>query len=436
MDVTFRRALGTFDAAVVVVGAIVGSGIFINPYLVAQRVGTGGWVLGAWAFGGAVALAGAMAYSELGALLPRAGGQYVYLRDAWHPLAGFLYGWALLTIIETGAIAAVALAFAEYALRAVGRPRVEPQALAVLAIAAVSAINWIGIKSGSRTLNVLVVLKVAALAALIAVGLYLPVPAAAASSVGRAAPTWLAFGSAMVPVFFAYGGWQNLNYVAEELKDPLRALPKALAVGTASVVVIYLLVNLAYLRALGHDGLAATPTPAAAALGAVAGGLGDRLAALAIAISTFGFLNLSVLAPSRVYWAMADDGRLPSPMARLHPRFRTPTVAIAVQSVWSCALALTGSYGRLLDYVVFADATFFAATVAGLFVLRRRLPVEGRAPEVFRDPLYPLGPALFVAVSAGVVISVVASAPKQAAMGAALLATGVPAYLLFSRRRS
>lgn len=437
MTVTFRRALGTLDATMVVVGAIVGAGIFINPYLVAQRLDRSGSVLLAWVAGGILAVLGSLAYAELGARHPRAGGQYVYLRDAWHPLAGFLYGWALLTIIETGAIAAVALAFAQYTLRALGRDAGRPELLAVAAIVAVSAVNWFGVRAGSRLLNVFVALKIGALAALILAGLLLP--AAPASDAAPAAAFGgrglLAFGSAMVPILFAYGGWQNLNYVAEEVRDPRRTLPRSLVLGTGGVVVVYLLVNVAYLRVLGHDGLAATSTPAAATLGAVVGPLGDRLAAAAIAISTFGFLNLSVLAPSRVYWAMAADGRFPRSVARLHPRFRTPTVAIAVQSTWAIALALTGTYGQLLDYVVFADWIFFGLTVAGVFVLRRRSAGEPGDAGSFLDPAYPVGPAIFVTAALGVVASVVASAPRQALVGAVLLLTGVPVYLFYSRGR-
>jgi basic amino acid/polyamine antiporter, APA family len=439
MQVTFRRELGLFDAAMVVVGAIIGAGIFINPYLVAQRLGGFTPVLLAWVAGGVLALLGSLSYAELGALFPRAGGQYVYLRDAWHPLAGFLYGWALLAIIETGAIAAVSLAFAEYTLRALGRSMAHPEILAALAIVAVSVVNYLGVKLGSRLLNLFVILKVAALVALIAVGLFGSGPAAASpAAAGASSPraTWslFAFGAALVPILFSYGGWQNLNYITEELREPLRTLPRALVLGASLVVLVYVLVNLAYLRVLGVAGLAATTTPASATLGAAFGTAGDRLAAGAIAISTFGFLNLGVLAPSRVYYAMAADGALPRSMARLHPRFRTPTVAIGVQSAWTITLALTGTYAQLLDSVVFADWIFFGSTVAGIFVFRRRLPVHERT--TFRDPAYPIGPAVFVLAAAGVVASVIASAPRQAAMGTLLLATGVPVYLFFTRRRS
>jgi basic amino acid/polyamine antiporter, APA family len=430
--VTFRRALGPFDATMVVIGGIIGAGIFINPYLVARILDTPALVLAAWGAGGAIALAGAFSYAELGQLLPRAGGQYVYLREAWHPLAGFLYGWALLFMIETGAIAAVAITFAEYALRLAGHPDAPPRLLAVATIVLLSAINYVGIKPGSRVLNVFVVLKVAALAALVFFAWS-----------GPAAPGWLsaartdatpsgafAFGAALIPVLFAYGGWQNANYVAEEMRDPERHLPWSLIAGTLIVVAIYVLVNIAYLRALGLEGLAATMTPAADAVSHWLGTGGERFVSAAIAISTFGFLDLAVLAPTRVYYAMAADGAFFPGLARLHPRFQTPGAAIIMQSVWAILLTLTGEYADLLDTVVFADWIFFGLTVAGLFVLRRRLQRTGG----YRTPGYPWTPGLFVAVAIAVVFSVVRAAPLRSAVGAGLLLLGVPVFYLFTRR--
>lgn len=428
---SFRRALGPFDATMIVIGGIIGSGIFINPYLVARQLDSSSLVLLAWAVGGAVALAGAFAYGELGQRLPRAGGQYVYLSQAWHPLVGFLYGWALLFMIETGAMAAVAITFAQYASRMAGGDGADPQLIAVAAIIALSAINYIGVKPGSQVLNVFVVLKVAALAALIMF-----------AWTGPAAPGWLTavrlddtpstaltFGVALIPILFAYGGWQNANYVAEEMRDPRRHLPIALLVGTGIVVVVYLLANVAYLRTLGLDGLAATETPAAEAAGRWFGSMGERLIAGAIAISTFGFLNLAILAPTRVYFAMARDGAFVPALAQLHPRFQTPAAAIVVQSAWAIVLTLTGTYGDLLNTVVFADWIFFGLTVGGLFVLRRRQPDT----DGFRTPWYPVLPAAFVLVAVVVVYSVISSDPWRSAAGAGLLCLGIPVYYVFRR---
>ena len=434
---TFKRALGPFDATMVVVGGIIGSGIFINPYIVAARLDSSALVLAAWAAGGLIALAGAFAYAELGALFPRAGGQYVYLRDGWHPLAGFLYGWALLLVIETGAIAAVAITFASYALRLAGRPDLGPVPLAIAAIAVLSFVNYLGVKPGSRVLNVFVVLKVAALAVLIGAGAFAPGVdgwwSAARAPSAAGGPTAVAFGAALVPILFAYGGWQNANYLAEEIERPRRNLPLSLMAGTAAVIVIYVAVNAVYLRALGLEGLAGTTTPAARAADVMFGATGDRFVAAAIAISTFGFLDLAILAPTRVYYAMAADGVFFRALAHLHPTYRTPSVAIVLQSAWACALALTGQYERLLNYVVFADWIFFGATVGTLLVFRRRVPVDTRPAGTFRAPGYPVVHILFVGAAAAVVLSVVWADPLSAGVGAALLALGVPVFYWFRR---
>jgi basic amino acid/polyamine antiporter, APA family len=437
--VEFRRALGPFDATMVVVGGIIGSGIFINPYLVAQQLDSSVLVLGAWVAGGAIALAGALAYAELGALFPKAGGQYAYLRDAYHPLAGFLYGWALLAVIETGAIAAVAIAFASYALRLVGRPEVGPVPLALATLLLLSIVNYLGVKVGSRVLNVFVVLKVAALAVLIGAGWLSPATegwwAATRASDASGLATTAAFGVALVPILFAYGGWQNANYVAEEIKDPRKNLPLSLIAGTATVVLVYVLVNAVYLRALGLDGLAGTMTPAASAAERMFGRVGDKFVTAAIAISTFGFLDLAILAPTRVYYAMAADGTFLPALAKLHPRYRTPALAIAVQTAWACVLALTGEYGRLLNYVVFADWIFFGLTVGTLFVFRRTRPLETRPADTFRAPGYPVVPVAFVIIAAAVVLSVVRADPWSALRGALLLVAGIPVFFWFTRRR-
>jgi APA family basic amino acid/polyamine antiporter len=434
--VTFKRALGRFDATMVVIGGIIGSGIFINPYIVAGRLDSPVLVLAAWSTGGAIALAGALAYAELGALFPRVGGQYAYLRDGLHPLAGFLYGWALLAVIETGAIAAVAIAFASYTLRLVGHSNWSPAPLAILALVILSAINVLGVKPGSRVLNVLVVLKIGALGILIAFGFFAPAHdqwwSAGRSAAGSGGSTLLAFGAALVPILFAYGGWQNANYVAEEIENPQRNLPISLIGGTIAVVAIYVLVNVVYLRALGLEGLAATTTPAADAARRMFGPLGDRFVTAAIAISTFGFLDLAILAPTRVYYAMAADGLFFPALAQLHPRYRTPGAAIGVQTLWSCLLTLSGTYGQLLNYVVFADWIFFALTVSTVLIFRRTFPVEQRGAG-FRSPGHPVLPALFVLTAAAIVFSVVLADPVSASRGALLLAAGVPVFYWFSR---
>jgi basic amino acid/polyamine antiporter, APA family len=422
----------------VVIGGIIGAGIFLSPGVVAQRLDTPPLVLAAWGAGGLIALAGAFSYAELGAIFPKAGGQYVYLRDGLHPLAGFMYGWALLLVIETGAIAAVSIIFASYALRIAGGPDAARVPLAIGAIAVLSIINYLGVKPGSRVLNVLVVLKVAALAALVLAGFVAAghpgwwsdtrVPAEAGSS------TVVAFGAALVPILFSYGGWQSANYVGEEIADPRRNLPRALIAGTLAVVAIYVMINVVYLRALGLEGLATSSAPAAEAARRTFGAYGDVFVSSAIAISTFGFLNLSILAPTRVYYAMSADRLFVPALATLHPRYATPGVAIVVQSTWSCLLALTGSYDALTNYVVFADWIFFGSTVLTVITFRRKMPLARRPPDAFRAPGYPVVQILFVLVAGAVVASVVGAAPLEAAKGAGLLALGVPVYYWYARR--
>ena len=414
----------------VVIGGIIGAGIFVTPSIVAQRLDTPMLVLGAWAAGGAIALAGAFSYAELGALFPRAGGQYVYLRDGLHPLAGFLYGWALLLVIESGAIAAVAITFATYALHLAGGPDGARVPLAIAAIAVLSAVNYVGVKPGSRVLNVLVVLKVAALAVLVGAagfaGAHADWWSETRATVAAPSATIVAFGAAMVPILFTYGGWQNANYVGEEIANPKRNLPLALLTGTIAVILIYVTVNVVFLRAMGLNGLAGTAAPAADAARRMFGAGGDVFISAAIAISTFGFLDLAILAPTRVYYAMAADRLFVPALASLHPRFGTPTLAIVVQSAWSCVLALTGSYEQLTNYVVFADWIFFGLTVLTVLTFRRAVPLSQRAPDGFRKPGYPLLPIAFVLIYAAVVASVIGSAPGAALKGALLIALGIP----------
>lgn len=429
----------------VVVGGIIGAGIFINPYIVAQRLDSPALVLAAWVAGGLVALAGALTFAELGTLFPKAGGHYVYLREAYHPLAGFLYGWGLLLMIEGGAIAAVAITFAEYSLRLVGRPGVSGQALAVLAIIVVAAVNYVGVKPGSRLLNAFVVLKLLPLGLLIGAGFLIPgageglAEAAAPGAPGPEATgstVLVAFGAALIPVMFSYGGWQNANYVAEEMKDPVRDMPTSLLLGTGLVVLVYVSVNWVYLSVLGHGGLAGTTTPASDVAAGLLGPTGSLLITLGIAISTFGFLNLTMLAPTRVYYAMARDGLFPERVARLHPRFDTPSTAIVIQTAWAIVLVLTGTYAQLVDYVVSADWIFFGLAGASLFVFRRTRPVAERNPSMFIAPGYPWVPGVFVGIAVVIVASVMWNNPVRSGLGFLLLALGIPAFVFWNGRRS
>ena len=413
-----------------VVGGIIGGGIFRTPATVAERLRSPGLVLLAWVIGGVVALIGAFCFGELGQRRPRVGGGYVYLRETWGALPAFLYGWTLVLVIATGAIAAVAVTFADYTLALLGLPHRFSVPLAIAAIVLLSGINYIGVRPAAITQNIFTILKLIALAALVGAGLLLAVPAVGPS--GPPAVPAAGLGAALVPVLFTYGGWQQTNFIAEELIEPEKNLPRALVLGVSIVVAVYLLANIAYLRVLGANGLAASTAPAADTMQALLGPVGGKVIAAGIALSTFGFLNLVILVTPRVLQAMAADGVFFRRLAELHPAYRTPAAAIVALAICAIILTLTGTFGQLVDYVTFGDWIFFGLTVAGLFIYRRREPITGG----FRVPGYPVTPAVFVLAAAYVVISAVLSNPRNAIIGAGLIALGIPAFLYWRSRPS
>ena len=432
---TYARRLGLFSATMAVIGGIIGGGIFRTPASVAERVQSGPLFVAAWAAGGVVALLGAFCFGELGARRPRAGGGYVYLRETFGPLPAFLYGWALLLVITSGACAAVAKTFAGYVLNLTGLPEHFTVPIAVGAIVLLAGVNYVGVKPASVTQNIFTLLKLVALTALIVAGLSLTVPVRPGPSLSAHAVsggTLVAMGAALVPILFTYGGWQQTNFIAEEIIEPERNLPRALVLGVAVVVTVYLLANLAYLRVLGADGLAHSAAPAADVMRQLLGPVGGTVIAAGIAVSTFGFLNLVILVTPRVFQAMAADGVFFKGLAELHPKYRTPTAAIALQAGWAIVLTLWQTFSQLVDYVSFADWIFFGLAVAGLFVYRRR---DRTNPVIvaFRAPGYPVTPALFVIAAAYVVISAVKSNFSNAVVGTGLLAAGIPVYIIFRR---
>ena len=436
MSASYAPRLGLFSASMAVVGGIIGSGIFLNPRIVAQRMyGITGGAVGVWILGGLIALLGAFCFAELGARRPRAGGGYVYLRETFGALPAFLYGWALLLVMATGACAAVAVTFATYLTAVFSWDQRLVQPVAVGAIVLLSAVNYVGVRPGAWTQNVFTLLKLGALALLIVTALFAALPAAPqitptedAFVASPAGGLLLAAGAALSPVLFAYGGWQQTNFIAEEIVDARRTLPRALLLGTSVVVLVYVLANVGYLRVLGGAGLALSAAPAADVMGSAVGDWGRRLISIGIACSTFGFLNLVILVSPRVYQAMAADGAFFPALARLHPVHRTPAAAIVVQGVWAVLLTLSGTYGQLLDYVVFGDWIFFGLTAATLFVVRRR----GEPHEGYRVPFYPLAPLLFCLAAVYVVAGSILSNPRNAAIGALLIAAGAPVFMFWT----
>jgi APA family basic amino acid/polyamine antiporter len=426
---SLARRLNLFDATMIVMGGIVGAGIFMNPAVVAQEVSAPLAALGAWALGGLFALAGAFIYAELAARRPAVGGQYAYLREAFHPLVAFLYAWTLLLVSQSGGMAAVAMTFARY-FREISGAAATDSAIAVISIACLTLVNCLGVRAGSNMQSVFMVLKIGAIAMLIAVGVWAAPTSAAWLSSSDGADTG-GFGAALVPVLFAYGGWQTASFMAGELRDPRRDLPRGLLIGVIGVITLYLLVNLVCIRVLGMSGLAQTSTPASDVMRTALGERGATLIAAGIAISTIGFLSQNLLTGPRVYFAMAQDGIFFRSVAAVHPRTRVPVVAIVLQGTVAALLALTGSYERILGYVVSIDWLFFGLTAMALVIFRSR---EKEIPPNINVPGHPWTTLAFVAGAWLVVANTIIRFPADALAGMALLVAGVPVYFLWQRR--
>ena len=411
-----------------VMGGIVGAGIFINPYVVAQRVHTPALVLGAWLIGGLFALAAAFIWAELADRMPQVGGQYAYLRDSYHPLVAFLYGWVLLLVIQTGGMAAVTVTFARYFLELTGFHAAEWQ-IAVVTLLILTIINCLGVRAGGTLQSALMATKIVAIALLIGAGAFLVHAHIAWHPLldQKASPAFFSsFGAAMIPVVFAYGGWQTAGFVAGEMKNPQRDLPRALVLGVAGVALAYTLVNFVCVRALGVTALAQTKAPASEVMRMALGSKGATIIALGITVSILGFLSQSVLTAPRVYFAMAEDGVFFRQLSWIHPRTRVPVFAIIAQSIWTIVILLFGTYEKILNYVISMDAIFWGLTAGCVFILRHRVQ-QSR----FRTPGHPYTTALFCLVCAGVVANTIYTFPGNTLIGMAILAAGVPVYYIW-----
>ncbi|HKP92807.1 MAG TPA: amino acid permease, partial [Chthoniobacterales bacterium] len=380
---------------------------------------------------------GAFVYAELAARLPRVGGQYVYLREAYHPIVAFLYGWTLLLVVQTGGMAGAAIIFGRYfrELTGLGIPE---QAVAALALALLTAINCFGIRAGSNVQSALMLTKLGAIIMLIGFGWMAVAPASGAglttSDTAVASGSWPGLAAAMVPVLFAYGGWQTASFVSGEMRDPRRDLPRGLFIGVAGVIAAYVLVTYVCLRALGPAGLAKTATPASEVMRQALGSRGAKLIACGIAISTVGFLSQSILTAPRVYYAMARDGVFFKAVARVSQASRVPVIAIVLQGVWAGIVALTGQYDQILNYVVTIDVLFFGLTGAALFVLRARSG-KSEEPDFVRVPGHPFTTALFVLACWSLALSTLWRFPQNAGIGVAILGIGAIVYPLWAGPR-
>ena len=431
----FHRELGLIDAVVVVAGAIIGVGIFVNPGNVARTLGDPASILQAWMLGGALALLGGFAYAELGSRMPEVGGQYVYLVRVYPPVVGFLYGVALLFIINTGGLAAVAIIFASYldrTLLPVG-PRGVPW-LAACTLVALTAVNVMGVRAGKWTNNLLMTAKLGGMLGLMAMVLFSAAPAVnryeARQLLALPASGLAPLLTALVPILFAYGGWQNCGAVAAEIREPGRTLAWANVIGVSLVVLLYVGLNVTYLRVLTPSQMAASSVLAADVAHAAAGDLGARLVSALILVSSLGFLSVITLTGPRLYYAMARDGRFFPRAGRLHARYGTPSFSLWFQCGVCLVLLASNSYDQLLSYVVFADWLFFALTVGGLFLLRRRAPAP---PGVFLAPGHPFSTLAFVLVAFGIVANSFVAFPVQSLTGSAILLLSALIYLAVVR---
>jgi APA family basic amino acid/polyamine antiporter len=421
------RRLGMFDATMLVMGGIIGSGIFVTPAEVARHVGTPFLIVGVWILGGAIfALAGAFVYAELAVRRPALGGQYAYLRDAYGPLPAFLYGWALLLVIQSGGMAAVAVTFARYVNDLAHLP-LSDSFLAVVAVGSLTIINCLGVRSGSNAQSFLMMLKILAIAALVGVGLWF-VPASSAPAAAEASgstPIWVAIGAALTPVIFSYGGWQTASFISGELRNPERDLARGMLLGVCGVILLYTLVVLVCVHALGPQGLADSKTPASDVMRIAFGERGAAFIAIGIAISALGFLSQGMLTAPRVYFAMAEDGLFFRTVATVSKRSRVPVVAILLQGIVTIVIAMSGTFGQILSYVVSVDLIFFGLTGAAVFIFRRRSEEPARSVV----PGHPFTTVVFVASCIVVVVATVWNAPVNSLIGYAILLAGVPAYL-------
>ena len=430
MSQPLARTLRQTDLVLLLVGTVIGSGIFLVPgSVLAQSGGHVGLALTVWLVGGVLSLLGALTYGELGAMNPQAGGIYVYIRDAFGRLPAFLYGWTLFFVISSGSLATLSVAFSNYAGQFVTLTPSGNRALSVSMIVAIAAINIIGTRRSANVQNLTTALKVGALLAISVMFMLadrgLDGVAAQTLPAMDTGTLMAGLGTAMIGVLWAYEGWQYVTFSAGEAIEPQRSFPRALTIGTAALIGIYLLANVGYIAALGPEAVAASNRVAAEAVTAVMGPAAGMLIAGAILISIFSAANGLTMTAPRVYYAMAQDRVFFARLADVHAGFGTPALAIGISSAWAVVLAVSGTFEQLLTYVVFAGWLFYAIGAASIFVYRKRAP---DAPRPFSVPGYPLTPALFILADASIVLNTVIVQPDRAAVGIGVVLLGVPVY--------
>jgi basic amino acid/polyamine antiporter, APA family len=427
------RVLGLPGTTAIVVGIMIGSAIFIVPSEITREVGSPGAGMVVWLLAGILSLFGALSFAELAAMMPEAGGQYVYLREAYGPLVSFLCGWMFFLIQQSGGIAALAVGLTRYLSHFYPFSVFEQRAAAAGVIVVLTAVNYRGVREGAWVQSVLTSMSLGIAVGLIVLG-YALVHGPAGGVSALPAPKGLgylgSFGVAMVAALWAYEGWNNVTFAGGEVRRPERNLPLALCAGTGAVVLIYMGLNAVYYHVLTLPEIASSPRVAADAASRIFGPWGAELVALAIIIAVFGSTNGSILAGARVYFAMAEDGLFFRWCAKVHPRFRTPHLALVVQAVWCVLLVTLAGYEQLFTYTVFAAWIFYALTAVAVIILRRKLP---KAPRPYRVTAYPWVPILFVIAALGLVGNTLIEEPVEAGWGCVLIAIGVPVYLIWRR---
>jgi len=435
MTQSLARTLRQADLTLLLIGTVIGSGIFLVPGAVLQNsAGHVGLALIVWLLGGVLSLVGALTYGELGAMNPEAGGLYVYIRDAFGRPAAFLYGWALFFVISSGSLATLAVAFTSYAGQFLTLSPFAARLVAIAVIVAIAGVNIVGTRRSANVQNLTTAIKVGALLVMsmllmargegLATALQAPWPDVTSGAL------LASLGTAMVGVLWAFEGWQYVTFSAGEAVDPQRTFPRALAIGTAALIALYLIPNLAYVAALGPEAVMRSNRVASEAVTVLFGPAAGMLVAAAILVSIFSAANGLTLTAPRVYYAMAKDGLFFGRLAAVHPTYGTPAFAIAASSAWAIVLAATGTFEQLLTYVVFAGWLFYALGAMSLFVYRRR-PAPASRP--FSVPGYPIAPALFVLAALTIVLNTVFVQPGRALVGIAIVLAGVPAYLIWRR---
>ncbi len=424
------REIGLRDGVSIVAGTMIGSGIFLVPAVIAQQVPSLSMVLLVWVFGAAVSLAGALVVSELGAMYPQAGGLYVYLREAYGPATAFLYGWASIVAIDSGATAAVSTGFGIYLGQLVNLSSTQVKFCAIAVIAVLTTVNCLGVKFGKRIQNVLATCKIAGIALMAAllftrINLSQMRSALAPEGVNTTIP---GFGIAVVASLWAYYGWHEISYNAAEFRNPQRDLPRALTFGTLIVSAAYLLANIAYYAVLTPLQVAQSPRVAATALAAILGTSAASVLAVLIMVSTLGAANGMILSSPRLPFVMARDGAFFRVMGVVNAKTRTPVAATVIQGIWACVLCSVGNFSQLITYAVFTICIFFMLAALAVIRLRRARP-EVQRP--FRTPFYPLLPVLIALVNAGLILNTIAADPKGSMIGIGMVLLGLPVYYVF-----